>query len=214
MNRVDFGKKTKFEQKNEIFALKSKGQKVTLRLLDSPYYDAKHFIQEESGWSVFSCPRIMTEGFCQECDDFFKAAKELKKLTIEKKLDDAKKKELEAIKKKYNAALSFYYPAIDRDTELFMIFKTTLGVRLQIDTEFNNGIHVLEYSYVIERTEKPGSYYSITRLPEVKKFTDKEEDELKRFSEMTEQDIETMIGGTKKKSPEDFADVDEESHIA
>lgn len=210
IKRIGFGEKTKFEQNTDVFSLKNKGEKVTVRFLDAPFYDAKHFMKTPEGWQVTECPRIMSEEFCENCDKFFHAAKELKKLKAQESSDKKLIKNLEEEKRLYKNTISFYYPVMKRDTEQFALFKTSLMVRIAVDEEFNNGIVVTENDYIVTRTEKPGSYYSLTRLPEkdVKPFTEKEQKAYDEYLKMPEGHIESMLGRNSKKSDdESWADV-------
>jgi len=189
MPTVNFGEKKHFDGGGAtFFKLESKNQKVTVRFLAPAQYDGKHFMKDGDNWNISYCPRIMNEKECKFCEEYFHAKADMKQIEVDygKKdtlTGDIKKayKVLEEKARKFKVSQSFYYPALDRGTEEAVIFKVTQSIRWKLDEEFDNGIPVLDFDYIVKRTEKPGSdYYTLTRVDSsmVKPFTDKEEKEI------------------------------------
>lgn len=176
--------------------LKSKGDKIRFRLLGKPFYDGKHFMQDDGEWDIKSCPRINEGGKCDICDMFFKAHKDGKKQGLSK--DD-----IDKMTKDFKASVSFYFPVVNRETEMFEIFQTTIGVRNQLETEKEMGVNLLESDFVVMRTEIPGSYYKLSKVDssDVNELSEKE---LAAVEEYEKVNLEEYINGK-----EEDIDVDE-----
>lgn len=196
-----------------ITRLKDKDQKIQFRLIGKPYYNGKHFLDNDDGTkSVVDCVRINLKATCDICEKYFTIIKE-SKLTNDKTLIEEGKKKANPFK----AALSFYFPVINRETETFQVFKTTLSVRNHIEEETKLGTPIMERDFVVVRTEKPGpNYYSFSRVDssETKKLTDKEKEEIEKFKSM---DLESIISGKHEEVKEEVkseeVDVDEVASI-
>jgi hypothetical protein len=173
---------------SDFFSLKSKGDKIRFRLIGTPFVDGKHFQENEDGsWTVTNCPRINDLTDCATCEKFFEIINRAKK-TGDKKLIEQAKKDA----KKYSVGISFYFPVIDRDTELFTIFKSKLGIKNKLETELQAGVKILDVDWVVIRTEKPGpDYYSLSRIDssETKPLTNKELEEVEKYKAMNLSDF-------------------------
>ncbi len=197
------GNKTSIDRK-EFLELKSKGEKVTIRIANSDYYyEGKHFQESDGEWTVTNCSRINEEQTCDLCEQYFEINREIKE--VKKAKDEKKVKELDKEARKVKANLSFYYPVLDRDTGLAAIFKTSLMVRLGLEEKKEDGVDILNSDFVVKRTEKPGSYYTLTKVDsaEVVKFTKEEKEELEKAKKMN---VGEIVGG--KKGSMDFGEED------
>ena len=200
MPKLNFGEKASFDGRSSYLELSSKGDKVHVRFLDSPVYDGKHFIKDGEKWIVSYCPRIMANDKCAYCEKFFKAKAEKKELGDPKTYSaDAKKKadELDKVARRYNAAITFYYPVIDREKEEARILKAGLSIRTELDNQVAAGIDVLKYDFIITRlkgkiTDPGKDWYSFVRVDsaESKEFTDKE---LEETAKALAWDLEKMV---------------------
>lgn len=179
-----FNTKTSVDYKSDFISLKAKDQKIKFRILAPPYYEGLHFINENGKYIKSYCPKIMNEQKCSFCEKYFDLIKQAKKSKEEGDLK--KEKDLKKEARNYKVKVNFYYPIINRETESGQILKTTLSVRLKIDQEVANGINVLEYDYVLVRTENSGAdYYALIRQDSKmsKTLTDKELKEAERIKE-------------------------------
>lgn len=168
MPRANFGEPITPEKTSATyFQLKSKGDKIIFRLLGGGAYDAKHFDDQGDRIVAFDCPRLMSEDGsvpCEECQVYFDLGKALKQ---EKDLLTAKEiREREKARDAHKPKMTFYYPVVNRATHAAVIFRTSFMVRKALETEVANGIKVLDFDYVVERTEEPSKYYTLTRLPD------------------------------------------------
>jgi len=186
------GDKTNLDRR-EFLELKSKGEKLKIRLASSDYYyEGKHFFQKENkDWEVTSCPRVNNELDCKYCEEYFAIKKQMKEETDKAKLDALDKKA-----RMVKANIAFYYPALDRETGLAGIFKTTLMIRLAFEEQVKDGVDILNFDFIVKRTEKPGSYYSLDRVDsaDTSKLTKEEKAELEKAQKMN---IGEIIGGKK-----------------
>jgi len=178
---------------SKIFKLKTKGEKVTIRILDRPHYISRHFLEKENGsWTIFLCPKIMKKGKCIYCEKYF----DLRKQVREAK-ESGDKEGAEALMKearRYAPTTRFYYPVLIREKEEVVLLEVPLSVRLKIDDYVEAGIDVLNSDFVYTRTEKPGAdYYTLIRLDSqnTKPLTKKEKEEVKQVEDW---DIEKMLG--------------------
>lgn len=176
MPTVNIGERTALDSSNKFIQLKAKDEKVKFRIINTSYsYDGKHFLKDEKGnWDIQYCPRIMENKTCPLCEKFSEAKRQAKELKNENK---EVTKELENTIKTYNPKITFYYAILNRETQLAQILKTVLTFRLFIDNEREQGVDVLKYDYIIQRTEKPGNYYAFTRIDSAmsKPLTEEEE---------------------------------------
>lgn len=205
MPTATFGQKTTVDGQSKFVQLKSKGEKLHLRIINSSFaYDGKHFIQSEvrgGKWDISYCPRIMNSEPCPICEKYFELKKQIKDLKErkeaitpkdKKKLSDKEVlevakiersiKELESESKNYNPKITFYYSVLNREVGLAQIFKTSVSVRKVFETDNENGVNVLEADYIVKRTEETGNYYSVTRLDskDTKPLTPQEEAQIER----------------------------------
>lgn len=191
MPKVEFGQKTHFDGgKSDFLELKNKDQKFHIRFIGSAVYDGKHFLQTDDGkWEVPYCKRIMENEPCPYCEKFFEAKKMMKALKAEKgevdvmdMKDKMEYKRLEKVAKRYGETTTFYYPVINRETETAGILKCAPSIRGFLEEEFSNDIKILDFDYIIKRTEIPGKYYTLTRLDSsaIKPLTPKELDEIEK----------------------------------
>jgi hypothetical protein len=199
MPYLNFGEELSFS-KNTFIKLSGKNDQLHFRLLGTAYYEGKHFIKKADGkWEVLPCQRINTKQGCEYCKLYFEHLEEALKVK------DTSKKEYEALKKeadKYKAAISIYYPVLNRKTETFQIFETKMGIRKKIEAELAAGIPVLERDFIVTRTENPGAdYYTLTRLDsaDTQPLTDKEKEEIEKAKTT---DLESLIMGSKDEESE------------
>lgn len=204
MPNAPFGQSLPIDRNSNIFiSLKSKKEKITIRIIGGGHYNGKHFTQEGEGWSVVDCPRIMFEAPCDTCDKFFELSKRLK----EKKEQGADSKEIKRFEgeiRKVKPKITFFYPILNRDEVKAQIFKTSLSVRLKLEAFHNDGVNIAESDFIITRTEIPGSdYYSVTRKDskDTLPLTDAEKQELNKAKSWN---LEEMTKS--KKSHEGFSD--------
>ncbi len=220
MPKVDFGEKTHFDGgKTEFLELKNKDQKFRVRFLGSAVYDGKHFFKQADGkWNISYCPRIMNNKDCQFCEKFFEAKRLMKELKNELGEPDQmpvekrnEYKRLENVAKTYGETTTFYYPVLDRETEQAGILKCAPSIRWMLDEEHSNGVKILDFDYIVKRTEVPGKYYTLTRLDSsmIKPFTEKENEEIDKALGW---DLDKMVYG--KQSSFDLSqDEDEEPEV-
>lgn len=157
-----FGARTNADR-DELFAqLKAKGEKITFRVIKTPYYDGKHFTRlPDNKWQIEWCPKIMSDEYCEKCDTYYAKMREVKKLKADKKDNEAKVIEEEA--KPFKNKVTFYYPIINRETESVQILKVPQSIRIYFDIQASKGFDITKFDYVMERTEVPGKYYDIDR---------------------------------------------------
>lgn len=205
MPSVNIGETIQNIDNRQVFiALKAKDEKIHFRLVQIPYsYTAKHILLNDIGnYDVSDCDRIINGGHCDICDRFFELKEQAKNEENEKT-----KKTIENQARNFAPKMTFYYAIINRELEKAQIFKTSLSVRLAIDSEsevlkkFDGS--VFEYDYIVERTEQPGAgYYKLTRLDskQTKEFTTQE---LEEYDIAKTWDLESKINNSKKTSKTD-----------
>lgn len=191
---------------SQFLKLKSKGDKVRIRLLGSPFVEGKHFFELDAGqWDIRPCPRINDGDHCDHCSKYFELVSKAKK--------EGDKKELERVQKEnrsLKAAISFYFPVLNRDTAEFNIFQSVLSVRNQIEAEVEIGTKVLEVDFVVLRTEAPGAgYYKVSRVDssDTPPLSPEEKDAIKEYKKI---DLAQLINGSKDEAG---ISVEEESEI-
>lgn len=198
MPMAEFGEKVNFSS-NQFFKLKAKGDRLRFRLLGNCFIEGKHFFELEEGWDIQPCPRINDKAQCDHCDKFFKIMSGIKKVT-----DENVKKAIRKEAEPWKAAISVYYPVIDRTEMDFKIFQTTMSVRNKIETEVSLGTKVLAVDFIVVRTQEPGAaYYSLSRVDssDTPPLNAVEQKTVEDFKGM---DLAKMVGGS----------ADEESGVA
>lgn len=122
------------------------------------------------------------------------------KKTGDKTLIEQSKKEA----KPYQNSVFVYFPVINRETQEFTIFQTTMSVRNKFEDEISLGKKVLEMDWIVLRTETPGSeYYKLSPVDsaDTKPLTEKELAEVERYKSM---DLAEIVAGA----------ADDESNLA
>lgn len=196
----------------KIIQLEGKGQTIQFRLASGQMaYDAKHFMKTEDGkWEVTACKRILNEEECELCNRFFEEKQivadyvnEQKEtgLAIDKIRATDEYKELDKKARKYEPKIEFYYLIINREEQMLQVLQTTIGVRLKIDEKAKQlkglGGDIMDYDFILTRTEIPGSgYYQLDQV-ESKLTAELTESELASIEEAKGYDLSGML---KKKS--------------
>lgn len=195
MPSLAFGQKlqTGFSQ---FTKLKDKGDKLRFRLLDAPFVEGKHFFKLQDGsWEVVPCVRINDGQKCVHCDTYFSMIANAKKSGDKTVLEQAKQEA-----RQFQCAVVVYYPVIDRETEEFKLFQTTLGVRGKIEAEFELGTKVLDVDFIVLNTGGVGKdRYMLTKADsaDTKPLTSKELEAKSKYKTM---DLSEMIMGSKDES--------------
>jgi hypothetical protein len=205
MPYIDFGEELP-TQGSKFLKLKSKGDKVQIRLLDRPFYYGQHFLKDEAGnWNVVPCSRINEGSECEYCGQYFSIIAKAKKTDDPKQIEEAKKKA-----RAFQVSTQFYYPVLNRDTGRFQIFQTTKSVRDKIETEAKMGVEVLKTDFIILRAEtSPQNYYGVTKVDssQIKPLSKEEKEEIEKAKTI---DLEDLIAG----SPEEDSEVASQKEIA
>lgn len=195
MPKFQTGQKLNIDRGTVFAELKSKGEKIHFRVIGNEYqYDGKHFFQKDGKWIVTFCPRVMNDLECQHCEKYF-AIRNQAKAEEDKKKKEVLLKEANLFK----ATVKFYYPIIDREKQEARIFKASLSTRIYFNQEHENGLDIVDYDYIVTRTEIPGSgYYSVTRLDskQTKPLTEKEQQEIEKIKRWN---LEEMVTGMSSK---------------
>ena len=202
MPNFNMGETLDIDRGGLFVKLKSKGDKVKFRLIKGGYYDGKHFIKNGDDWIISYCPRIMNKLSCDYCEKCFNIIAEAKLLQ-----DKNEKEKMMKEARKFQSKITFYYPIIDRDSGKGKVLKTTMSVRLDLEAEFNEGIDVYEYDYVLTRTEEsPAKYYKLTRL-DSKDCIDLSPEEVEEMGKLGSMDLAKLCGA--KESSETFGKVED-----
>lgn len=194
MPYAEFGQKLSFSSGSQFFKLKSKNDSIRFRILGVPYIDGKHFtktvVDGKDNWDIQPCERVNSHGKCEMCSKFFAIVMKAKK-TGDKTLIEQSKKEAEP----YKCTVSAYFPVINRDTEEFAVFQTTMGVRDEIEAEAALGTKVLDVDFVVMRTEVPGKYYRFSKVDsaETKPYSEKELAGVEHFKTIK---LDEIVSGT------------------
>lgn len=202
MPTAEWGDKQSFSA-SEFTKLKSKGDKIQFRILGKYHYDGKHFMEDstsDSGWDVKPCPRINDGAECEICEMFFAAHRSAKKEGLDRKKTDK-------LTNPFKPAIAYYFPVLNRETEKFEVFQTTIGVKNQIDGKLELNPKNLERDLIVVRTEIPGSgYYSLDVVDsaDAKDLSDKEKDEMKKGQSAN---MEDYVNGTVEEEVEDDIDL-------
>lgn len=199
-NTLSFGEKLP-SRGNQYLQVKQKGDKIQFRIGQAPTYTGKHFVATEDGWDVTLCPRINDQDDCDKCELYFSAQKEIKTLLAGRKKEELSQDEqkelkgLEAEARKWNAAMQFHFPVLNRDTETFGVLQTTMGVRNKINEFHENGTDVFTKDFVLRNTGLTGrDLYSLTIVDSAdsKPLSAKEKEEYKKAQEF---DLNSLEGG-------------------
>jgi hypothetical protein len=173
--------------------LKAKGDKAQIRFIRSDfYYSGKHFSQgADNKWIIQDCSRINEGNPCDTCQKAFDILKELKGVE-----DENVKKEIKKRAREFQPNVSFYYTVLDRETGEAKIFQTTVGIRIKLDAKLADGEKIMNYDYVVKRTEVLSSYYTIDRVDsaDTKELTEKE---LKEVEMAQGWNVQEMVDGNK-----------------
>lgn len=150
-------------QRAQYLKVKSKGDKAQFRIIKNPVYVGKHFQQNGDKWEITLCPRINSGEECEECELYFAAISESKKI---KDSDPKKSSELEGEARKHQNSTTFYWAVLNRDSGKFDILQTTMGVRNQIDNLFATGVDVFKKDLILRNTGSPSprDRYTITAV--------------------------------------------------
>ena len=101
-------------------------------------------------------------------------------ITVLVETDEELKKEA----RKYQVAIQFYFPILNRDNGKFQVLKTTLGVKNKLDEFHASGINVFESDWILRNTgsKSPRDLYSLVRKDssEVEPLSDVEKEEYKK----------------------------------
>ncbi len=174
---------------NFYVRVKEKGDQIIFRIAQAPAYSGKHFQQKEQGWDVTDCPRINNETECETCETYFQLMGEAKKI---KDVDKTKYEKTVGEARRFNVAVAFYFPVLNRDTEEFAILQTTQGVRNKINEFHENGTKVFERDWILRNTGAVGKdRYSVAPVDSADSdpLTDKEKVELKKAQDFDIQSI-------------------------
>jgi len=199
MPYAEFGEQTLLDKrKTKIFKLTAQDQKITLRILEKGFYNAKHFTQKDDGsWDIFYCPRLMKDEECEYCEQYFAKNKELKELeeSKDKNAIKALKKEI----RKFKPSVRWYFPILNRDTHKAIILETSFSVRNKLEEFSKAGIDILASDFILVRTEKPGSdYYTLIRK-DSKDTPELTGEEAEEITKCLGWDIEEIVQGKESK---------------
>lgn len=198
---------------NMFLRIKEKGDQVQFRIAQEPVYTGKHFIQDETGWSVPECPRIANGEECDYCEKYFTLMGEIKKMkAADKSLTDESPeiKKLKTNARSFQTAIEFYFPILDRGDGKMKILQTTNGVRNKFNSQFEAGIDVLSTEWILRNTgsASPAERYMLAPVDsaKVQKFSPEEEEEFEKARTYDLSVISQQGGGEDSQSGEDFPD--------
>lgn len=192
--------------------LKEKGDKVQFRILQDPFYTGKHFMEKEKGWDISECSRITDNQECQNCNEYFRLMGKVKKLKSTNPAftnDSPEIKELRDQARKFNVAIEFYFPIIDRADGKFKILQTTQGVRNKFNAQYDAGNDPMDTEWVLMNTgsASPAERYMLSPVDskKVTKYSVEEEEEIKKGEKF---DVSSMFKDKDEepKKQEDQAD--------
>lgn len=175
----------------DYLRVKISGEKVQFRIGQEPVFIGKHFMQEvgEDGslkWNIFECPRMMENGECETCDQFFELMAMVKKFKAAEKVDDnhPEVKRMKEDARKFAVTIEVYLPILNRNDGKFAILQTTNGVKNKWEAMFADGVDVMAKEWVLRNTgsKVPSERYSLSMVDsaDVKPLTPEEEDEFKK----------------------------------
>lgn len=200
-NTLDFGAKLP-SKGNQYLQVKEKGDKIQFRIAQSPTYTAKHFLQTDDGWDITLCPRINDQAECDKCELYFEAQGQIKKLLAGRKKEELAQDEVKELKglegeaRKWNAAIQFHFPVLNRQSGEFGILQTTMGVRNKINEFHENGTNVFEKDFVLRNTGGVGrDRYSVTMVDsaDTEDFT---EEEVAEYEKAKKFDLNSLGGSS------------------
>jgi len=198
---------------NNFLRLKQKGDRVQFKIAQEPVYTGKHFIQQESGWSVLECNRIMNEEACEYCDKYFEIMNKVKKMKdADPELTDKSPsiKPLLNEARGYRVSIQWYIAILDRVDGKFKVLQTTNGVRNKFNAQFTAGVDVFKREWILANTgsTNPNEIYMLTPVDsaDVNKTTPEEEDEFMKAKEFNMSTVSQGSGGGEKSIDEEFPD--------
>jgi hypothetical protein len=184
MRRLSIGEKLPSQQ--DLYVnVKEKGDSVTFRLAQDPVYTGKHFVKTGETWKIYDCPRINNPesgDTCERCEEYFAMMK-----TAKEALESGDKDASEEIKKQarnFSVSIQFYFPILNRDTKMFQVLRTTMGIKNKLDEEALSGVNVMGSEWILRNTgsTSPRDRYSLTRKDsaDVLPLDEREETEFKK----------------------------------
>lgn len=182
---------------SQFVSLKGKGDKIRFRLLGRAFINGKHFEElppnDPSGkkWNVTNCSRINDRVECETCNKYFEIMAKAKKTENKDIIEQAKKDA-----KKYQAAISVYFPILNRDTAEFAVFQSKMSVKNALDEELNMGTRVYDVDWVVMRTEKPGTDYYKTSKVDSAETPPLTEEEVEVVKKGKSTDLSQLVMGT------------------
>lgn len=152
--------------------LKGKGDKVKFIIAGTPHYETQHWID---GHPVL-CDRYNgsdKNAPCQYCDQYQAA--------LEEAGDD---KDAQKLANKKGPVTTFYYPILNLADDKPAIFQfTAQSIHWNISSYADEGMNVMEQTWLVTRTETPGSYYDVKNLG-IQRLTAEQEEALERASKL------------------------------
>lgn len=168
--------------------LKTKGESIKFVLgATEPTMFGLHWLDKHP----YTCERVNKEKDCAECQRGFDELKALKDMKL-----DVESKEYKQLKKKamdHLPNISFYYPIFvtggswERGAYILETVKT---IYERLGDLQSKGKDLLGLEWQLDRTEKPGSYYTLDDVGEVSGLEPEELDELQG---MVDIDIDTSM---------------------
>jgi hypothetical protein len=186
---------------SQFVTLKDKGDKIRFRLLGRSFINGKHFeeIPDPSSstgkkWNITPCPRINERVECETCNKYFEIVGKAKK-TDNKELIKKAKEEA----RPYQAAISVYFPILNRETMEYQIFQSKMSVKNALDTELDMGTKVYNVDWIVMRTEIPGKYYTLKQVDssDTPPLAEEEMEEIKKYKDG---DLAKIVMGTPDES--------------
>lgn len=182
---------------SQFVTLKDKGDKIRFRLLGRSFINGKHFeeIPDSSSpsgkkWKITPCPRINERAECETCNKYFEIVGKAKK-TENKELIKKAKEEA----RPYQAAISVYFPILDRETMRFEIFQSKMSIKNALDEELAMGTKVYNVDWIAMRTEVPGKYYTLKQVDsaDTAPLVEEELEEIEKYKKV---DLSQLVMGT------------------
>jgi hypothetical protein len=168
--------------------LKIKGESVKFVLgAEYPVMYGLHWIDRKP----FACPRVNQESDCPRCKEGFDLLADLKK----QKLDE-KSKEYKDLKQKamgYLPDIKYYYPIFATGGSFgrgaYILEATKMSYDRFGDLQ-SKGKDILNLHWQLDRTNKPGSYYTLDDIVEAYELT---AEELEDIAKVAETDIDASM---------------------
>jgi len=163
MPSIDFGEQLP-KAGGTYVNIKNAGDKVQFRILAKPFVEGNHFFGSAGNWDVQPCLRINNNADCVHCNRLTVVKKAIPKTESKEEYDRL----LQIAKKSVpgcDPGITFNFPIINRNTEVFAVYGATTGVRNKIDAELKLGTKVLEVDFLVLNTGNKGKdKFSLTRL--------------------------------------------------